>query len=65
MSARRKHNAMRREPDEERNDAMGLLNNQITDLIDAAPLTPAEVTLVLRMLVSSIERCHEAAVRTE
>lgn len=56
---------MRREPDEERNDAMGLLNNQITDLIDAAPLTPAEVTLVLRMLVSSIERCHEAAVRTE
>ena len=54
---------MRREPDEARIDAMAALNNRMTDLIDAAPLTPAEVTLVLRMLVSSIERCHEAAVR--
>lgn len=42
---------------------MALLNNQITELIDAAPLTPAEVTLVLRILINSIERCHEAAVR--
>lgn len=56
---------MKFEADEARSDAMAALNNQITDLIDAAPLTPAEVTLVLRILVSSIERCHEAAVRTE
>ncbi len=56
---------MKAERDEARNEAMAALNNQITDLIDAAPLTPAEVTLVLRMLVSSVERCHEAAVRTE
>lgn len=54
---------MKAERDEARNEAMAALNNQITDLIDAAPLTPAEVTLVLRMLISSVERCHEAAVR--
>ena len=54
---------MKFEADEARNDAMGLLNNQITALIDAATLTPAEVTLVLRMLINSIERWHEAAVR--
>ena len=54
---------MKAERDEARNEAMAALNNQITDLIDAAPLTPAEVTLVLRMLTTSIERCHEAAVR--
>lgn len=54
---------MKFEADEARSDAMALLNNQITELIDAAPLTPAEVTLVLRILINSIERCHEAAVR--
>ena len=54
---------MKAEHDEARNEAMAALNNQITELIDAAPLTPAEVTLVLRTLINSIERCHEAAVR--
>lgn len=44
---------------------MGLLNNQIAALIDATTLTPAEVTLVLRMLVNSIERWHETAVRAK
>ena len=63
MSAWRHHNIMRSEPEEARNEAMAALNNQITELIDAAPLTPAEVTLVLRTLINSIERCHEAAVR--
>ena len=54
---------MRREPDEARIDAMAALNNRMTDLIDAAPLTLAEVLLVLRTLINSVERCHEAAVR--
>lgn len=56
---------MKFEADEARNDAMGLLNNQIAALIDATTLTPAEVTLVLRMLVNSIERWHETAVRAK
>lgn len=56
---------MKAERDEARNEAMAALNNQITALIDEAPLTPAEVLLVLRLLVNSVERCHEAEVRTE
>lgn len=55
---------MKAEVDAARNEAMAALNNGITDLIDAAPLTPAEVLLVLRTLINSVERCHEAAVRT-
>lgn len=54
---------MNYETDEARNNAMAALNNEIAELIDTAPLTPAEVTLVLRLLINSIERCHEATVR--
>ena len=41
---------MNYETDEARNNAMAALNNEIAELIDTAPLTPAEVTLVLRLL---------------
>lgn len=51
--------------DDVRKDMMGEFHNKIVTVIDESTLTPTEVIVILRMIVSTSERLFELAVKTK
>ena len=51
--------------DDVRKDMMGEFHNKVVTVIDESALTPTEVIVILRMIVSTSERLFELAVKAK